>query len=79
MKNQGLFVISIRTWDVKGKKLEFVICCSSNSDFSENPEKGRSISSIKVLSEGYSVMFRSGTQKNVCLSVTEVELTAGVT
>ena len=54
---------------------EFVIHGQSDSDYAKNPEKKWIILNTRV----FSIMFRSGTQKYVFLSVTDAELRAGVT
>ena len=61
------------------KTFEFVIQSWSDLDYAKNPENQRTSSWKGVYLERYPIMFRSGTQKYLCLSVTEAELSTGVT
>ena len=75
-KDCGLVLEPTRIWD-GSKDFEFNICGRSDLDYTTNPDDRRSVSGEIVFLEDCPVVFRSATQKTVCLSVTESEGSAG--
>ena len=68
-RNKGLYFKPPRNWDRKSKTFELVIHGQFDFDYAKNPENQRRNLKTRVFLEGCSIIFRSGTQKYVCLSV----------
>ena len=76
--NEGLILKPNATWD-GSSDFEFEITGRSDSNYATDPETRRSVSGTRVSLNGAPVSWRSSTQRHVTLSVTEAELSAGVT
>ena len=63
----------------KDRTFEIMIHGQSDSNYVKNPENWSCISCMRFFLEGCHIMFKSSTQKYVCVSVTEAKLSAGVT
>jgi len=75
--DRGLVLKPEGEWDGKPDSIEFMISGRSDSDYAK--EAGfKSVSGHRVLLNGAPVMFKSGTQRIVALSVCEAELYAGI-
>jgi hypothetical protein len=74
---RGLTLAPDKQWD-GSKDFEFEITGESDSDYAKCLDTRKSISGIAVFLNKAPVVFRSATQKTVCLSVTEAEQAAGV-
>ena len=68
-----------RKWDGKDKNFEFEILGHAGSKYAMDPETHKSVMGCVTFLEGAPVMFKSLTQKVICLLVTEAKLAAGVT
>jgi hypothetical protein len=77
-RNRGLVLSPDAIWD-GSSDFKFTIHGRSDSNYATNPDDRRSVSGGRVFLNGAPIMFRSGTQKFVTLSVTEAETAAGVT
>jgi hypothetical protein len=77
-RNRGLILSPDAIWD-GSSDFKFTIHGRSDSNYATNPDDRRSVSGGRVFLNGAPIMFRSGTQKFVTLSVTEAETAAGVT
>ena len=75
--DRGLVLKPEGEWDGKPDSIEFVISGRSDSDYAKDPSS-KSVSGHRVLLNGAPVMFKSGTQRIVALSVCEAELYAGI-
>ena len=78
MPNKGLILKPNATWD-GSLDFEFEVTGRSDSNYATDPETRRSVSGTRVSLNGAPVSWRSSTQRHVTLSVTEAELSAGVT
>ena len=76
-KNRGLVLKPNRKWNGE-KDFKFKIRGKSDSNYATDPETRKSITGTVVYLEESPVMFKSSTQKHICLSVTEAEQAAGV-
>ena len=68
----------MRSWDEKRQTFEFVIHSWSDFNYVKNPENLRSILGTRVFIKVCPIMFRSGTQQYVCMTVTEAKLSTSV-
>jgi hypothetical protein len=75
MKHRGLMISPTDMWSAGYK---FKLHGRSDSNYATNPDDLRSISGGQVFINGVPISYRSVTQKFVTLSVTEVEIAAGV-
>ena len=75
--NRGLVLKPDTKWD-GSKDFAFTIAGRSDSNYAKEPVTRRSVSESSVKLNGAPVMFKSGTQRHVALSMTEVELYAAV-
>lgn len=75
--DRGLVLKPEGEWDGKPDSIEFIISGRSDSDYAKDPSR-KSVSGHRVLLNGAPVMFKSGTQRIVALSVCEAELYAGI-
>ena len=75
--NCGLVLAPIQSWDVSND-FKFRVSGKSYSDYVKEPVDRRSVSGSVVQLERSQVIFRSRTQNNLALSVTEAELYAAV-
>ena len=75
--DRGLLLSPTRVWN-GNKNFKFRVRGRSDSNCATDPETRRSITGTVVYLEDSPVMFKSSTQKHVCLSVTEAEQAAGV-
>ena len=75
--NRGLVLAPVGTWDGHPNSIEFIVSGRSDSDYAKEDSR-KSVSGHRVLLNGAPVMFKSGTQRIVALSVCEAELYAGI-
>ena len=68
-----MFLKPVRNWDGKDVAFKFMIHGWFNLDYAKNPENHWSIWGTKVFLEEHQVMFKSGTQTYLFLSVTDAE------
>jgi hypothetical protein len=73
----GLILAPIRSWN-GNSDFKFRTSGNSDSDYAQEPVDCRSVSGSLVMLGGGPVMFQSGTQKHVALSVTEAGLYVAV-
>ena len=77
--DRGLVLKPEGEWDGTPDSIEFVISGRSDSDYAKEASCNcKSVSGHRVLLNGAPVMFKSGTQRIVALSVCEAELYAGI-